>query len=97
MAQPGVELARGFGFGLFAVAEELDSVLKLSGSGRRLFEPANGLQQLPYLVLVELFYEQGLLRALVLQSYLVVRTICFSASVHPASPLPSNLISLGTL
>jgi hypothetical protein len=46
MAQPTVELARCFAFISFAVTEECDSTLKLSGSGRRFFEPAHRLQQL---------------------------------------------------
>jgi hypothetical protein len=50
MAQPSVELVRGFAFDLFAIAEEFPSVLKLSGSGRRLVELANAHQQLLYCV-----------------------------------------------
>ena len=45
MAQPSVELARGFAFDSFALAEKFSSALKLSGSGRRLAELANGCQQ----------------------------------------------------
>ena len=46
LAQPSVELARGFAFDPFALAEEFLSALKLSGSGRRLVELANERQQL---------------------------------------------------
>ena len=46
MAQPSVELARGFAFDSYALAEEFPSTLKLSGSGRRLVELANARQQL---------------------------------------------------
>jgi len=46
MAQPTVELARGFAFDSFALAEELPSALKLSGSVRSLVELANDRQQL---------------------------------------------------
>jgi len=41
MAQPSVELARGFAFNSLALAEELPSALKLSGSRRCLVELAN--------------------------------------------------------
>jgi hypothetical protein len=46
MAQPSVELARGFAFDPFALAEEFSSALKLSGSGGRLFVLADERQQL---------------------------------------------------
>ena len=46
MMQPSVELARGFAFDPFALGEEFPSALKVSGSGRRLVELANELQQL---------------------------------------------------
>jgi hypothetical protein len=46
MAQPSVELARGFAFDSFALAEELPSALKLSGSERCMAELANEHQQL---------------------------------------------------
>jgi hypothetical protein len=46
MVQPSVELARGFAFNSFALAEEFPSTLKVSGSGRRLVELANAHQQL---------------------------------------------------
>jgi len=46
MSQPSVELARGFAFDSYALAEEFPSTLKLSGSGRRFVELANARQQL---------------------------------------------------
>ena len=46
MVQPSVELERGFAFVSFALAKEFSSVLKLSGSGRRLFVLADERQQL---------------------------------------------------
>jgi hypothetical protein len=46
MAQPSVELARGFAFDSFALAEEFPSALKLSGSRRCVVEMANEHQQL---------------------------------------------------
>jgi hypothetical protein len=46
MVQPSVKLPRGFAFDSFALADEFPSLLKLSGSGRRLVELANDRQQL---------------------------------------------------
>ena len=46
MTQPSVELARGLAFDPFALAEEISSVLKLSGSQRGSAELANERQQL---------------------------------------------------
>jgi hypothetical protein len=84
--QPRVELARCFPFDARVVAEEFDSVLKLSDSGRRFFQTPNELQQLPQPLLVEFLREQGVLPALVLQGRLVALTRCSSAGIHPASP-----------
>ena len=46
MSQPTVELARRFPFDSYALAEEFDSTLKLSDSGRRFLESAHELQQI---------------------------------------------------
>ena len=86
MAQPSVELARGFAFDPVALAKEFRSPLKPSGSERRMGDLADGRQQLLQPVLGKFFVEQGLLAALVLQGSLVVFAICFSAAVHTASP-----------
>ena len=82
MTQPSVELARCFAFDPFALTEEFLSASKVSGSERRLLKLANKRQQLRELVLVKFFYEQRLLPAFVLQGYLVILTICFSALIH---------------
>ena len=86
MLQPTVKLAGGFAFDSVAFAEEFDSALKLSGSGRRLLQLFNRRQQLRELVLVKFFKKQGLLSALVLERDLVALTSRFSAAVHTASP-----------
>lgn len=77
-----MELARRFAFDSLALAEDFSSTLKLSGSRRRLFELADERQQGSELFLVLFFYVQRLLSALILQGYLVVLTICFSAGIH---------------
>jgi hypothetical protein len=46
MTQPNAELAGGFAFDPFALAEEFLSALKVSGSEGRLVELANESQQL---------------------------------------------------
>jgi hypothetical protein len=46
MAQPSVELARGFAIDSFALAKESPSALKLGGSGGCVVELANERQQL---------------------------------------------------
>jgi hypothetical protein len=46
MTQPSVELARGFAFDPFALAEDFVSALKVSGSEGRLLELTNESQQL---------------------------------------------------
>jgi hypothetical protein len=46
MTQPNVELAGGFAFDPFALAEEFFSALKVSGSEGRLLKLANESQQL---------------------------------------------------
>jgi hypothetical protein len=61
MVQPSVKLERGFAFVSFALAEEFSSVLKLSGSGRRLLVLADERQQLRQLVLAKFFFIQYLL------------------------------------
>jgi hypothetical protein len=82
MPEASTELARRFVFVSSALAEEFDSALKLGGSWRRFFEMADESQQLLQLVFVQLFDQQGLLRALVLERDLVGLTICFSARIH---------------
>jgi hypothetical protein len=91
MPQPRVELAGGFAFGSCEVAEEFGSALKLGYSRRRFLESTHELQQLPQPLLVEFLREKGVLRALILQGYLVAITSCFSAGIHPAAPSPAQL------
>ena len=85
MSQPAVEPGRRFAFDSFALAEELGSTLKFSGSGRRLFELAYERQQLRELELVKFLDAQRLLAALVLQSHLVGLAIRSSAEIHVTS------------
>lgn len=90
MSQPSVKLARRFAFDSIALAEELGSTLKLSGSRRRLFKVANERQQGSQLFLIQFFDAQRLLSALILQGYFVALTICFSAGIHAASPVKTK-------
>ena len=46
MAQPTIELGRGFAFDSFALSEVFDAALKFGGVGRRSFKPRNEIQQL---------------------------------------------------
>jgi hypothetical protein len=94
VAQPTVELARGFTVDSLALTEEFGSSFKLGDSGGHAFESANKRQQLHELVLVKLFGEQGLLLASILPGFFVVRTLCFSGNVHNASSCVVELISI---
>jgi hypothetical protein len=85
VSQPSVKLARGFAFHPAAHAKESPSALKLSSSGTCLLELSNDRQKLDEILLGQFFVEPGLLPTLVLQSYLVRFTICFSVLIHTTS------------
>ncbi len=82
MVQFVVELARSFTFGSLALAECSGSALKLSDSVGRVLQLFNRRLKLNKLLRDQLFFEQHLFPALMLESCFVSFTIRFAAAVH---------------